>query len=248
MGRTARVVELFVSVLLKSVLSSLLVNLLLVGAICLGRIFTLFFSGVAFAYITLSLVVLATPSPMPLMLTSRGETSKVNSMLFEYKKNGETFSFEYSGHKMLRLLNKTDAVLLALGWQEVNAFELILNVHGCCSCGVRLPASYDGHANWEREQNMITALLAAVFSSKETKARGGRLARLVLTARSVSRIDSGTGATRTILEFADESVSGNSTPPSISVQITTKGLGTPAKCEFSRNTAWVCRQHALDVS
>ncbi len=93
---------------------------------------------------------------------------------------------------------------------------------------------------------MITTLLATVFSSKETKAREGRLTRLVLTVRSVSWIDQETGATRTILESADESVSGDS--PSISVLITAQGLGSPAKCEFARNTAWVIRQHALVVS
>ena len=34
---------------------------------------------------------------------------------------------------------------------------------------------------WEREQSMVAELLAAVFSVKDTKAPGGRLARLALT-------------------------------------------------------------------
>ena len=52
---------------------------------------------------------------------------------------------------------------------------------------------------------MVAELLAAVFSVKDTKAKGARPVRLALTERSFSRIGPKTGATTTILDYAEES-------------------------------------------
>ena len=178
--------------------------------------------------------------------TSTGETRPVNSLLFEFRKHGEDWTIEYSGKRMLRLLCSIEAILLAYSCTEVNALDLFLNIHGVCASGVIFPVSYDGHTNWAREQSMVAELLAAVFSVNGTKARDSMPAHLVLTERSFSRITPKTGATWTILEFAEECA--NAPPaPSLSVMIKSQGQDTPKTFEFVGDRSWMLRWYALNV-
>ena len=192
----------------------------------------------------------ANPRMMPkLMVTSTttGETRPVKDILIEFKGYEGEWAIEYGGGKMLRLLAAIEAILLSYNCTEVNALDLLLEIHGFRTSGVLWPVSYDGQANWEREQSMVAELLAAVFSVKDTKAKGARLVRLALTERSFSRIGPKTGATTTILDYADESA--NAQPaPSLSVLISNQGQGTPKKFEFVRDHSWMLRRYALVVS
>ncbi len=180
--------------------------------------------------------------------TATGETRPVKTILLEFRKHEDDWALEYSGKKMLRLLGSIEAILLAYSCSKVNALDLLLNIHGCCTSGVLFPVSYDGHANWVREQNMVAELLAAVFSVNRTKARDSRLAQLVLTERSFSRIEPKTGVTWTILEFTEECAKAAAQPaPSISVLIKTQGQDAPKKFEFIGDRLWMLRRYALVV-
>ena len=95
---------------------------------------------------------------------------------------------------------------------------------------------------------MVAELLAAVFSVNRTKARDSRLAQLVLTERSFSRIEPKTGVTWTILEFTEECAKAAAQPaPSISVLIKTQGQDAPKKFEFIGDRLWMLRRYALVV-
>ena len=180
--------------------------------------------------------------------TATGETRPVKTILLEFRKHEDDWALEYSGKKMLRLLGSIEAILLAYSCSKVNALDLLLNIHGCCTSGALFPVSYDGHANWVREQNMVAELLAAVFSVNRTKARDSRLAQLVLTERSFSRIEPKTGVTWTILEFSEECAKAAAQPaPSLSVLIKTQGQDAPKKFEFIGDRSWMLRWYALVV-
>lgn len=178
--------------------------------------------------------------------TTTGKTQQVESFLFEFRKHGDDWALEYSGKYLLCLLDSIQAILLKYSCTEVNALDLLLNIHGCRTSGVQFPVFYDGHANWVKEQSMVTELLAAVFSVRCNSARDSTLAHLVLTERSMSRISQKTGESWTIMEFAEEGV--NAQPaPSLSVLIKTQGKGNHKKFEFVGNHSWMLRQYALVV-
>jgi hypothetical protein len=122
----------------------------------------------------------------------------------EFRKHGDAWTVEYSEKELLNVLTAIEAVLLEYSCTDVNALELLLNIHGARTYGLQLPVTYDGHANWVREKSMLADLLAAVFSVRDNKSQEGRLVHLVLTERSFSRISPTNGEAWTILEFAEE--------------------------------------------
>ena len=175
-----------------------------------------------------------------------GQLEPLENLLLEFPKQGDVWAVEYSGKELLNVLTAIEAVLLQYSCTDINAFKLLLHIHGACNHVLQLPVSYDGHANWVKEKRMVADLLAAVFSVEDNKSQAGRLVHLVLTDRSFSRISPTNGEAWTILEFAEECA--NVQPaPSLTVIIKSQGQSKPKMVEFVGNRSWMFRQCALNV-
>ena len=84
--------------------------------------------------------------------STTGQPEPLENLLLEFPKHGDVWAVEYSGKELLNVLTAIEAVLLEHSCTDINAFELLLHIHGARNHVLQLPVSYDGHANWVRER------------------------------------------------------------------------------------------------
>jgi len=97
-----------------------------------------------------------------------GQLEPLENLLLEFPKHGDVWAVEYSGKELLNVLTAIEAVLLEYSCTDINAFELLLHIHGARNHVLQLPVSYDGHANWVREKKMLRICSQRFFSWRTT--------------------------------------------------------------------------------
>ena len=187
---------------------------------------------------------------MALMVSSSTiGTQKVESISWQLpEKGGDEFIIEYSAARFIRLMCKIQNIM-RVHETFAEPMDLLSSIIGHRKDPIRFegPALSFGPLDIDTfffEEYMVSKILAAVFSEKDTTAKSCEPVRLVLLKRSHARIDLETRTCKMILLYAEES------DPQITLRVVVSSNlgGINRYYKFLGNDAWRHSRFVLSVS
>ena len=189
---------------------------------------------------------------MPLMASSEWfGTRQMSGMTIQFNSpDGQgDVEIEYSADQVLLLMCKIQTICRAYGYTTDNSMDLLLKIHSCRKGALLWHGSKDLFSDWQNVETMVSKLLAAVLTERETIPEGCNSARLVLTERSFAQFNPVTGGGMMVLEYvaSTDSTAEPLAQPVLRVEISSRGRGLPKEFHFKPDNERIARRYVLSV-